>query len=223
LWAWPLLSEGAEELTIGVISTHTIFYSILFLIAAIFIDLGRISLLAIEQMIILLVVAGKDNSSFSASVEAVLYVTFLAALTGAAVLLRNRIISILSSGSAEAMVSARLRGTACGRRRADAASFSQRLKSQFVSNMSHELRTPLTAITGALELLARSHLAPAQIGHHAVASDATTQMLALVNNYLDYSKFEAGVVELASEGFSLRSTVRSAVQVRPTAEASASR
>jgi len=70
-------------------------------------------------------------------------------------------------------------------------------KSDFLANMTHELRTPLTAIIGFAEVLRRSRglsqTAARQVGHILDASDT---LLSVVNDVLDFSRLEAGGLEL---------------------------
>ncbi len=70
-------------------------------------------------------------------------------------------------------------------------------KSDFLANMTHELRTPLTAIIGFAEVLRRSRdlskTASRQVGH---ILDASHTLLSVVNDVLDFSRLEAGGLEL---------------------------
>ena len=70
-------------------------------------------------------------------------------------------------------------------------------KSDFLANMTHELRTPLTAILGFAEVLRRSRnlnkIATRQVGHILEASNT---LLSVVNDVLDFSRLEAGGLEL---------------------------
>ena len=70
-------------------------------------------------------------------------------------------------------------------------------KSDFLANMTHELRTPLTAIIGFAEVLRRSRgltrTAARQMGH---ILDASNTLLSVVNDVLDFSRLEAGGLEL---------------------------
>jgi len=70
-------------------------------------------------------------------------------------------------------------------------------KSDFLANMTHELRTPLTAIIGFAEVLRRSRdlskTAARQVGH---ILDASNTLLSVVNDVLDFSRLEAGGLEL---------------------------
>jgi len=70
-------------------------------------------------------------------------------------------------------------------------------KSDFLANMTHELRTPLNAIIGFAGLLKASPRLDRQDGRHArLIADASATLLDLVNSVLDFSRLEAGAVEL---------------------------
>ncbi|MCE3263543.1 MAG: hypothetical protein K0R43_2622 [Pseudoduganella sp.] len=76
---------------------------------------------------------------------------------------------------------------------------ADRLKSEFLSNMSHELRTPLNAIIGFSDLLAGGivgSLTPTQQNCVNHVSASGKHLLALINDILDLSKVEAGMMEL---------------------------
>lgn len=71
------------------------------------------------------------------------------------------------------------------------------VKSAFLSNMSHELRNPLTSIIGYAELLAkRGTLDETQRKYLGRIHDASMALLTTVNDVLDFSKLEAGQVEI---------------------------
>jgi two-component system, NarL family, sensor histidine kinase BarA len=73
---------------------------------------------------------------------------------------------------------------------------ANRAKSEFLASMSHEIRTPLNGIVGFCRLLGRSRLESRQrewLGQVQVACD---NLLALVNDVLDFSRIEAGRMEL---------------------------
>jgi signal transduction histidine kinase/CheY-like chemotaxis protein len=79
--------------------------------------------------------------------------------------------------------------------RADAEE-ATRVKSRFIANMSHEIRTPLNGIVGAAELLRLSTLDAAQAQAAQIVDHSAQALLAVVNDVLDFSKLEAGRVEL---------------------------
>jgi signal transduction histidine kinase/FixJ family two-component response regulator len=87
------------------------------------------------------------------------------------------------------------------RRRAEAAAAA---KTAFLANMSHELRTPLTSIIGFSRLLhERRDLPREALAHARRIFDASEALLVLINDVLDFSKLEAGHVELDPRPFSI--------------------
>ncbi len=86
---------------------------------------------------------------------------------------------------------------------------ASRIKENFMANMSHEIRTPLNAILGFTNLLQKK-----QLGSEAGAYVATIQhsgeaLLDIVNDILDLSRIEAGMMRLESLPFSIRSLAHS--------------
>jgi signal transduction histidine kinase len=77
-------------------------------------------------------------------------------------------------------------------------------KTVFLSNMSHELRTPLNGIIGTTHILKSETFLPAQEYHLSVLGNLSQHMLGLVNNVLDYSKIDAGKLELDAYRFNLK-------------------
>lgn len=76
-------------------------------------------------------------------------------------------------------------------------------KAGFVASMSHEIRTPLNAVIGAISLLRGSDLKPDQKEDVEILRVGSENLLSIVNNVLDYSKIEAGKMDLDPVDFSL--------------------
>jgi len=83
------------------------------------------------------------------------------------------------------------------------------MKEQFLANMSHEIRTPMNSILGFTNLLRRTELNDIQREYVQNIHSAGENLLTLVNDILDLSKIEAGMMHLEESRFSLRSMVSS--------------
>jgi len=89
------------------------------------------------------------------------------------------------------------------------AEIANRAKSTFLANMSHELRTPLNAILGYTELIAREDgLTNVQDQHLSIVQRSGNHLLSLINNVLDLSKIEAGLMEKTESSFNLKTLVQ---------------
>ncbi|MGQ9369980.1 ATP-binding protein [Azospirillum sp. ST 5-10] len=83
-----------------------------------------------------------------------------------------------------------------------------RAKSAFLATMGHEVRTPLNGILGMAELLRDSPLSAEQRRWLDAITGSGALLLAILNDILDYSKIEAGRLELESIPFSPEEVVR---------------
>ena len=74
---------------------------------------------------------------------------------------------------------------------------SNRLKSAFLANMSHEIRTPLNAIIGFSRIIAESENTEERKEYYNIVEANNERLLQLINEILDLSKIEAGIVEFS--------------------------
>ncbi len=106
---------------------------------------------------------------------------------------------------------------------ASAAEAENKNKSQFLANISHELRTPLNAIIGFSEILKTEALETIpNEQHRSYITDihnSGVHLLSLINDILDYSKAEAGKLELTMEEVDITKLITSSMRlVSPRAE-----
>lgn len=85
-------------------------------------------------------------------------------------------------------------------------------RSQFLANMSHELRTPMNGVLGMLELLDTPSLNHEQKRYLGIARSSGESLLSVINDILDYSKIDAGKLELDRVEFDFRRAMDEFVQ-----------
>jgi PAS domain S-box-containing protein len=87
------------------------------------------------------------------------------------------------------------------------------VKANFLATMSHEIRTPINGITGILAVLAEQSLTADQRRLLEIARNSAENLREIVNDILDYSKIEAGKLEIDAQTFDLHALLQSIIDL----------
>ena len=87
------------------------------------------------------------------------------------------------------------------------------MKAQFAATVSHEVRTPLNGVVGMLDMLKEMNLTKRQQECVDVAWSSSRTLIELINNILDFSKMEAGKLELEEIDFDLRKLMEEVIEL----------
>jgi len=96
------------------------------------------------------------------------------------------------------------------------AEVANEAKSNFLSMMSHEIRTPLNGVMGVLQILEHEISDPGHKEYLMVADRSAANLLHIVNDILDISKAESGVMELDVQEFNLRELLEESIELYMT-------
>ncbi len=97
------------------------------------------------------------------------------------------------------------------------AEAATRAKSRFLANMSHEIRTPMNGVLGMAQLLKETSLTADQTSYLRSILKSGRALMTIINDVLDYSKIEAGALELQPRAINLRNLVDEVMRVNEPA------
>jgi signal transduction histidine kinase/ActR/RegA family two-component response regulator len=95
----------------------------------------------------------------------------------------------------------------------EAAESANIAKSQFLANMSHEIRTPINGVLGMLQLLQTTSLSGEQNDYIDKAISSGRVLLKVIDDILDFSRIEAGKIEMTEEIFDFMDFMESSVKI----------
>ena len=120
------------------------------------------------------------------------------------------IIDVTASKESERKLQAYSEQLSAAVARAEAATIA---KSQFLATMSHEIRTPLNGVIGMSSLLLETPLSTEQSEYAETIRSSGEALLAIINDILEFSKIEAGKLDLEYRAFDPRSVVEDSLEI----------
>ncbi len=94
----------------------------------------------------------------------------------------------------------------------EAADAANRAKSEFLANMSHEIRTPMNGVMGMAQLLTKTELSERQRLYVETLQRSASALLHIIDDVLDFSKMEAGRIEMEALDFDMRDVVEDVIE-----------
>ncbi|TPV96826.1 MAG: hypothetical protein B7733_02780 [Myxococcales bacterium FL481] len=89
---------------------------------------------------------------------------------------------------------------------------ASRVRGEFLAVMSHELRTPMNGVVGTIDLLREQELDEDSLELANIAGSSAATMMALINDVLDFSRLDSGLVQLEEGQVDMRAIVEEVVQ-----------
>ena len=86
-------------------------------------------------------------------------------------------------------------------------------KANFLANMSHEIRTPMNAIYGMAELLDQKDFEEEEKGYIDTIRKSSENLLAIINEILDFSKIDSGKMEISEEEYHFNSLIHDVLSI----------
>ncbi len=95
----------------------------------------------------------------------------------------------------------------------EAAQQSNRAKSEFLANMSHEIRTPMNGLLGIINLMEKTSLDAQQKEFLQIIKDSGQSLSGIINDILDYSKIESGMMSLNRSVFHFKNEIDKTLKI----------